>query len=71
MLDRLNALKKRGVIAAYEAPHPNRGLSGGMLPWVIMPATCGPATTYYNDYDLNEAVTVLEMFGPAQLTGRR
>jgi hypothetical protein len=70
LTERLDALKAADKIAAYEAPQPNRGLAKGMLPWVVMPITGGPAKTYYNDHDLNRDIALMEQFGPTQMLGR-
>jgi hypothetical protein len=64
LTERLDALKANGDIAGYEAPHPNRGLSGGMLPWVIMPYNGGPASTYYDENHLELDIRLLELVGP-------
>lgn len=62
--ERLDALKAKGVIAGYEAPHPNRGLSGGLLPWVVMHIDGGPSSLYYSDNDLSHAIQAMRLFGP-------
>lgn len=64
VIDRLETLKRSGVIAGFEAPHPNRGLAGGTLPWVVMPADEGPASLYDTDTALEQAVAEMETFGP-------
>lgn len=65
--ERLEALKTAGVISGWQAPQPNRGLAGGRLPWVIMPMCIKPATTYYTEASLHQAITVLEQMGPMLL----
>lgn len=62
--DRLRALKNRQIIADWNAPSPNHGLAGGLLPWVIMPISEGPASLYHSERDLVLAIEVLEKFGP-------
>jgi hypothetical protein len=43
LADRLTNLKTHGLIAGWEAPHPNHGIARGMHPYVIMPRIPGPA----------------------------
>jgi hypothetical protein len=68
IIARLDRLKLRGIIAGWEAPHPNHGIAGGMLPWVVMPATEGPASLYDTERDLSLALDLLERFGPTEFT---
>lgn len=70
---RLDALKSCRVIAGWQerGATKNVGLTRAPLPWLIFPVGGGPATTYYNEAELEIAVVALETFGPMQLTGRR
>lgn len=64
LLERLRYLVQLGALAGFEAPHPNRGLSGGMLPWVLMPSPAPqPAVLCYDDEQLEAAVVKLETHG--------
>jgi hypothetical protein len=72
LIERLDALKNEGAIAGWQAGGgENHGLSRTPLPWLIFPTHEGPATSYYNSYELVAAVEALEKFGPMQLVGRR
>lgn len=72
LVKRLDALKKAGVIAGYQrGGGDNYGNGKEPLPWLIFPANGGSATSYYNSFDLGEAIHMLEQFGPLQLTGFR
>lgn len=68
LISRLDNLKDAKIIAGYQrgGGH-NHGRGKAPLPWLIFPASYGPASSYYNQHDLSVAVAALERFGPLEL----
>lgn len=65
LLERLRWLVTSGALGGFSEPHPNQGLAGGMLPWVLMPKPEGqPAKLCYDDAQLEAAISKLETHGP-------